>query len=121
MGLNVIAMTKEPGLSGRKRFLSPIGILTLLSAGFALLCVIIFWLILGDASPLSEYFLYHVTLPNFIRSLHIPTYLLLVIFRPQPPFEEIVGYGSVFLQWFFVSFVFSMAVYWSLKLLARVK
>jgi hypothetical protein len=109
------------GFSRTKRRLSPIGIITLVSASFALLCVTIFWLILGDASPLKEYFLYHVTLPNFIRGLHIPTYLLLVIFRPEPPFEEVIAYGSAFVQWFLVGFLLGITVYGALKLFARGK
>jgi hypothetical protein len=121
MELIVIVMISETEFSGMKRSMSPIVIVTLLSAGFGLICAIVVWLILGDTSPLSEYFLGHVTLPNLIRKLHIPTYLLLVIFRPQSPFEEIVAYGSVFVQWFLVGFLISITVYRSLKLLTRVK
>ena len=116
----MIAMSNGAGFSGAKRFRSPLGKATLLSAGFASLCVFLVWLILGDWSPFKEYFLYHVTVPNFVRGLHAPTYLLQVIFRPEPPFEEIIGYGSVFVQWFVIAFLLSGAVYGSLKLWTRI-
>lgn len=100
---------------------SPIGKATLLSASFALLCVFLVWLILGDWSPFNEYFLYHVTVPNFVRWLHVLTYLLVVILRPEPPFEEVVVYGSIFIQWFVVAFLSSIAVYGLLKLRERIQ
>jgi hypothetical protein len=98
-----------------------IGKATLLSAGVGLLCVFLVWLILGDSSPFNEYFLYHVTVPNFVRWLHVLTYLLVVILRPQPPLEAIVVYGSIFIQWFVVAFLFGMAVCGLLKLRQRIK
>jgi hypothetical protein len=56
------------------------------------------WLILGDNSPLQNYFLQHVTIPNLFRVLLTVPYLLVVILRPSS-FVDALSYGFISLQW----------------------
>lgn len=74
------------------------------SLGVALCACFVSWLIVGEASPLSDYFLDHVEVPNLWSALHVVPYLIMVIARP-PFFEEGVLYLSVFLQWFAIAYL----------------
>ncbi len=78
------------------------------SAGFALLTMTATWLVLGEGSPLRSFFLYHVTIPNIVGRLLVVPFLLLTVFRPSSPWEEIVGYGSEFVQWFVIGYLLSL-------------
>jgi hypothetical protein len=85
------------------------------SLGFALFAVLVDWLVLGETSPLKPYFMYHVTIPNFVGRLLVLPYFALIIFRPRPPFEEIIGYGLEFIQWLVVGYVLIKVISWVLK------
>jgi len=76
------------------------------------LCVLfIGWLIEGDSSPLSEYFLWHLALPNAWVTINMPAVFLGVavsgnIHQPSP-----VGYWlGVSLQWGVLAFLASLLV-----------
>lgn len=107
----VVVMTKNVGSDTKQLHRSPLRTLVVFSVAFGVLCVMIDWLILGDMSPLSDSFLDSVSLRNFVRQLHLPTYFLLVFLQPDPPLDEIVAYGSVFLQWFVISLLVGLAIY----------
>jgi hypothetical protein len=66
---------------------------------FAVLATFSTWLVLGDSSPFREYFIHHVSLPNLIGMLLILPYVVLIVFQPQPPFDEIIGFVMEFVQW----------------------
>ncbi|GEM_PF-1453077 len=78
------------------------------SAGFALLAMTMTWLVLGEGSPFRPFFLYHVTIPNIVGKLLVIPLMLLIVFRPSSPWEEIVGYGSEFIQWFVIGYLLSL-------------
>lgn len=67
------------------------------------------WLVLGDSSPLAEYFLEHVTVPNLVRSMLTVPYLLLMVLRPNRD-ADFIGYILIFVQWLIVGFVLSLLV-----------
>ncbi len=82
---------------------------TILSPGIALGACFINWLIMGESSPLADYFLYHVEIPNLWRVLHILPYLFVVIFRTQI-IEVAIYYFLVFLQWLLLGYVVALLV-----------
>ncbi|HVS80270.1 MAG TPA: hypothetical protein VHE60_00880 [Pyrinomonadaceae bacterium] len=49
-----------------------------------------------------------VPIPNIVGRLLVIPYLLLTIFRPSSPLEDIVGYGSEFIQWLVIGYLLSL-------------
>lgn len=69
---------------------------------FSLFAMIMTWLVLGDASPFREYFLYRVSIPNLIGRLLVLPYFGLVLLNPSPEVENFVGLVLEFIQWFVI-------------------
>jgi hypothetical protein len=78
--------------------------------GLALCACLVSWLIVGETSPLSVYFLEHVELPNLWMTLHTLPYLVLVIFRPML-LGDVVLYALVFLQWFLIGYLLALLIF----------
>jgi hypothetical protein len=82
------------------------------SSGFSVLVCFLVWLVLGDNSPVEEYFLNHVGLPNLIRQLLILPYLALVVVRPSTPLgDDILILTIEFLQWLLVGYFLSRLIF----------
>lgn len=96
---------------------SRLGALMLLKPKFQIMfsCVItvlalmITWLILADSSPLHEYFLWHVTIPNLWRLTMLIPYIFgaIIAGNPHAPSEAIL-YIAVIIQWFLIGFLLSI-------------
>ncbi len=80
-----------------------------LGVGFGLVASFFTWLVLGDKSPLADYFLQHVTLPNVLRTMLTIPYAVLVVLRPKSG-AYVIGYGLIFLQWLIVCLLLSLLV-----------
>ena len=65
--------------------------------GIALSASLVSWLVVGETSPLADYFLWHVEIRNLWLTVHRLPYLIVLILRP-PFFEDAVEYLLVFLQ-----------------------
>jgi hypothetical protein len=76
-----------------------------ISIGFALIAMGLTWLVLGETSPLREYFTYHVAVPNFVGKLLPLPYFGLMILRPPYAIQDLVGYGLEFIQWLVIGYV----------------
>ena len=74
---------------------------------FAIVATTMVWLILADSSPLHDYFLYHVTVPNIVARLITVPYLIIMVLRPET-FDEALAYLLVFVQWFLVGYVIAI-------------
>lgn len=78
------------------------------AAEFAAGMLLTGWLIFSDSSPLGEYFLHHVAIPNVWRALHIIPVLVAALAAGNPhSLSEPVIYAGFFLQWFAVGFLLS--------------
>lgn len=75
----------------------------------ALGAVLVNWLILGDSSPLHQYFLRHGSgIVNFWLALNfIPVLLGVMVSRSHGGPNELVYIVLVFVQWFIIAFVVS--------------
>ena len=80
-----------------------------LSLSVALGACLVSWLVIGETSPFADYFLWHVGIPNLWSSLHVFPYLLMMIVQPSF-FEDVLLYGSVFLQWLLIGYVLARLV-----------
>ena len=70
--------------------------------------LIINWLVLGESSPLHDYFLWHGALPNLWLMLHIAPIIGTAIVAGDPHSgSEIVYAILLFIQWFIVGFLLS--------------
>ena len=68
----------------------------LISAGvFAAVVLVINWLIESETSPLYEYFIWHVGLPNFWARLNTIPYIFALVFR-----SELIYWALFVAQWF---------------------
>lgn len=80
----------------------------LFGAVVVLLFLLCGWLVTAESSPLSDYFLYNIALPNLWRRLNLaPAFVGLIlsgnVHQPSP-----VGYfAGAIVQWFIVGFVAS--------------
>ena len=72
--------------------------------GVALGASLVSWIIVGQTSPLANYFLWHGALPNLWRRIHTLPYVIVLISRP-PILEEAIEYFLVFLQWVLIGYV----------------
>ncbi|MCA1630048.1 MAG: hypothetical protein LC785_08770 [Acidobacteria bacterium] len=69
------------------------------------------WLVLDESSPLSEYFLYHVTLPNLLMKLHSIPYIILLLIRPETETAaNAISWGLIFFQWLLVGYLLSFLI-----------
>jgi hypothetical protein len=81
------------------------------AAEFATVMLLVGWLIFAEASPLKDYFLFHVALPNLWRALHIVPALAAALVAGNPHGgSEPVAFAGFFLQWFVVGFLLSKPV-----------
>ena len=80
-----------------------------ISLAVALFACLISWLIVGETSPLADYFLWHVEIPNLWSALHVVPYLIIMIFRPAP-FDEAITFILVFLQWLLIGYVLARLI-----------
>jgi len=77
------------------------------AGAFALGCFVFSFLI-SDEGPFSEFFLYHVAIPNIWTTLNILPLILATMFGKsvhQP--SAIAGYVGFFIQWFVVGLIVS--------------
>jgi hypothetical protein len=69
------------------------------------------WLISGESSPLRDYFLFHVTIPNLWGTLNLLPYLSAFIFSDNPhsfgPMGYVVAVSVFIAQWFMIGYVAS--------------
>src|SRR6267142_6337012 len=69
------------------------------------------WLILGDSSPLREYFLWHVGLPNAWRGMNmIPVIISAVAAGNLHGGNEFVFFVAFAIQWLLVGLALSFVV-----------
>ena len=67
------------------------------------------WLLLDETSPLEEYFLWHVGVPNFWRALNAAPFIIgSVISGSHAGPHPAVFITLLCLQWFIVGFVISL-------------
>jgi hypothetical protein len=82
------------------------------SLSFAIAATFLTWLVLGDGTPFHRYFLFHVTLPNFLRLLLSPILLVQLFIRPRDSsVDMVVVMSATFLQWLIVGFVITKLVF----------
>jgi hypothetical protein len=78
------------------------------AAEFAAGMLLTGWLIFSDSSPLGEYFLHHVAIPNLWRSLHVVPAIAAALVAGNPHGgSEPVAFAGFFLQWFAVGLLLS--------------
>lgn len=66
------------------------------------------WLVTGESSPLRDYFLWHVELPNLYRRLHIGPYIVGTLLSGNAHQPSSVAFlGAAAVQWFAVGFLLS--------------
>ena len=67
------------------------------------------WLVIGESSPFREYFLYHVTLPNFVMKFLLIPYVAVMMAKAETDFEDmLIAVGVEFLQWLVVGYVMAV-------------
>src|SRR4051812_46579764 len=67
------------------------------------------WLVMADSSPLHEYFLYHVTLPNLWSLVHIiPVIIGSLVTGNVHQGSEFVTFVASAVQWFILGFALSL-------------
>ena len=74
-----------------------------------LICAAVNWLVMAETSPLHDYFLWHTSIPNLLRTLHTVPFIaaLLVsgnVHQPSP----VVYFAAAAVQWFLGGFVLSL-------------
>jgi hypothetical protein len=76
-----------------------------------LLALLVTWLIMGDSSPLHEYFLWHGDLPNTWAMTTLIPYIFgaLIAGNPHSPSIAIVIVALI-IQWFLIGFLLSIPV-----------
>jgi hypothetical protein len=68
--------------------------------------VILNWVLLGEASPLHDYFIWHGAIPNLWGMLNIiPAIVSALIARNSHSGSELLYAFGVFLQWFLIVFL----------------
>ena len=81
------------------------------AAEFAAGMLLLGWLMFSDSSPLSEYFLHHVAIPNVWRFLHVVPVIAAALVAGNPhSLSEPIVYGGILLQWLVVGFLLSKRV-----------
>jgi hypothetical protein len=76
-----------------------------------LLALLVTWLIMGDSSPLHEYFLWHGDLPNTWAITTLIPYIIgaLITGNPHSPSIAIVIFALI-IQWFLIGSLLSIPV-----------
>ena len=75
---------------------------------FFLVVLLAHWLILGRSSPMSEYFLWHVGLPNVLRGLNVfPAVVAAVLSHNHGGGDAIVFMPLFLIQWLVIGFLLS--------------
>ena len=81
------------------------------STVFAIGALALDWLIRGESSPLHQYFIWHIGIPNFWLAVNTIPYvigiLLSHIFTALYLSDSIGGYIGLFVQWFIIGFLIS--------------
>ena len=81
------------------------------SGMLALTALVLNWLILHDTSPLHQYFIWHVDIPNLWASLNIVPALVSAIAAGDPHSGgEAVYLIADILQWFIIGYLLSGAM-----------
>lgn len=76
---------------------------------FGLGALFVTWILASETSPFREYFLWNVRLPNIWRLLNVSVVMASIIAGVNSvAFSVLV----IFLQWFIVGFLCSLAVTW---------
>jgi hypothetical protein len=74
----------------------------------ALIALIVNWLVLGDSSPLHEYFVWHTGLPNWWLALNVLPAIGSAIVAGNPHSGSEIVYGLfLVIQWFIFGFLLS--------------
>ena len=77
----------------------------------ALIALFLTWLLLDDTSPLDEYFLWHVDIPNYWRLLNAVPFIAGSIISGSHAGPHPVVYITLqCIQWFIVGFVLSLVL-----------
>jgi ABC-type Co2+ transport system permease subunit len=81
----------------------------LIFAGTFLLVVLLaHWVVLGRTSPLSDYFLWHVGIPNVLRALNvIPAVVAGVLSHSHGGGDAIIFMPLFLIQWFVIGLLLS--------------
>ena len=75
---------------------------------FLLVGLLAHWLVLGRSSPLSDYFLWHVGIPNILRALNgIPAIAAAVLSHSHGGGDEIIFIPLFLIQWLAIGFLLS--------------
>jgi hypothetical protein len=82
----------------------------LLFTGSAVSVAVIFsWVLFAESSPLRNYFLWHVSLPNAWRMLNFPAVLLGVVLSGNVHQSSLIGVvAGMILQWGVAGFLLSL-------------
>lgn len=70
------------------------------------IAVLVSWLLGGESSPIYEFFLQNVTIPNIWLLLNFPAYMVLALSGAG---SFAAGLFMIFLQWFIIGFFGSFA------------
>ena len=63
---------------------------------------------MGESSPLHEYFLWHVDIPNLFRQLHTGPYIVGMLVSRNAHQPSPIGFlAAAAVQWFVVGFLLS--------------
>ena len=78
----------------------------IVSVAGGICAVIVNWLVLGETSPLYNYFLWHGAIPNIWGMLNIIPVLISTLIAGSPHNQSEVVYAlGVFVQWFLLVYV----------------
>ena len=74
-----------------------------------ILALFLNWLIMGDSSPLHDYFLWHTAMPNIWGLTSIVPYVLSAIITGNPHSPSmIIFYAFLIVQWLVLGFLLSI-------------
>lgn len=76
----------------------------------AIVLTLLTWLVLGDSSPLRDYFLFHVAIANLVLKLLVVPYSVIMVLRPLI-WADAISYALIFLQWLIVGFLISLVFF----------
>ena len=76
----------------------------------AIVLTLLTWLVLGDGSPLRDYFLFHVAITNLVLKLLVVPYSVVMVLRPLI-WADAISYALIFLQWLIIGFLISLVFF----------
>ena len=82
----------------------------LFASGLGLIDLAAWWLVMAESSPFHDYFLYHGAAGNVLAKLNVPACLVGVLISGnvhQP--SEVATFVAMFVQWFVVGWLISVA------------